>query len=329
MANIQKYFESFHDKIRMDYDMNSELAEKRDIVLGLVSSYLQDQGLPAFQRILQGSYRMKTGVRPIDDLEYDIDVGLCFSIDPTKYSVATVRGWVLASVNGHTDKVEDKGPCIRVHYAKGFHIDLVVYAQFKDAFGQSKMKLAHKTRGWVDADPAALLAYVDNAMSSFSGSEDSATKTGQLRRVIRYLKRWSDERFEENAEKKPSGIAFTLFAISILTGPRYSWDGKSDDLAALLSLVERVPSIGRLSILKPTPEYEDVFGKLSNDGMEDLKDGFLELGDALKEAQNDGDPVKACRRMNEVLGSDFPVPNPSDDARKTRSPAIVTSSSAA
>lgn len=329
MANIQKYFESFHDKIRMDYDINSELADKRDIVLKLVSDYLQKEGFPSFERLLQGSYKMKTGVRPIDDLAYDIDIGLCFSVDPNKYSVATVRGWVLAAVDGHTDEVEDNGPCIRVHYAKGFHLDLVVYTKFNDAFGQTKMKLAHKTRGWIDADPVALLAYVDNAMSNFSGSEDSATKTVQLRRIIRDLKRWSDEQFEDDSKKKPSGIAFTLFAISILTAPKYDIDGKCDDAAALLSVVERVPQIGRLSVNKPTPEYEDVFAKLSEDGMEDLKAAFSELGDVLRQAKNDGDPVKACRRMEEVLGSDFPVPDPSDDARKTRSPAIVTSSSAA
>ena len=103
MANIQKYFESFHDKIRMDYDLNSELAEKRDIVLKIVSDYLQGEGLPSFERLLQGSYKMKTGVRPVDDLPYDIDIGLCFSIDPNKYSATTVRGWILSAVDGHTD----------------------------------------------------------------------------------------------------------------------------------------------------------------------------------------------------------------------------------
>ncbi len=58
MANLQKYFEQFHEKIRTDYDINSELADKRDIVLDLVTSYLTDKNLPKFERLLQGSYRM-------------------------------------------------------------------------------------------------------------------------------------------------------------------------------------------------------------------------------------------------------------------------------
>lgn len=329
MANIQKYFETFHDKIRMDYDLNSELAEKRDIVLKLVSDHLQVNNLPSFERLLQGSYRMKTGVRPIDGLAYDIDTGLCFSINPGNYSATTVRSWVLAAVNGHTSKVEDKGPCIRVHYAKGFHVDLVVYATFTDAYGKSKMKLAHKTRGWIDADPVALLDYIENMFSRFNGSEDSLTKTIQARRIIRDFKRWSDVQLEEDAEKKPSGIAFTLLTIAILSGPTYGWDGKSDELAALLSIIEQVPVTGRLVVNKPTPEFEDVFGKLTDEGMDDFKSKLFELRDALREAQNDGDPVQACRRIHDVFGSDFPIPSPSDDARRTRAPAIVTSSSAA
>ena len=33
MANVQKYFEQFHDTIRTDYEMNSTLREKKDIIL--------------------------------------------------------------------------------------------------------------------------------------------------------------------------------------------------------------------------------------------------------------------------------------------------------
>lgn len=33
MANLQKYFEKFHENIRTDYDMSSTLRDKRDIIL--------------------------------------------------------------------------------------------------------------------------------------------------------------------------------------------------------------------------------------------------------------------------------------------------------
>src|SRR6266542_327629 len=65
MAHVQSYFEQFHKVIRADYDMNATLREKRDIVLGMVSDYLKGRRYPAFSVIHQGSYKMRTGVKPI------------------------------------------------------------------------------------------------------------------------------------------------------------------------------------------------------------------------------------------------------------------------
>jgi hypothetical protein len=72
MANIQTYFEDFHEVIRADYDMNSTLREKRDIVVDLIKARLKEGGHLTCDQLLQGSYRMGTGVKPIGDLEYDI-----------------------------------------------------------------------------------------------------------------------------------------------------------------------------------------------------------------------------------------------------------------
>ena len=46
MAHIQKQFEEFHQKIRIDFDMSEPLREKRDIILNKVRKYLNDKGLP-------------------------------------------------------------------------------------------------------------------------------------------------------------------------------------------------------------------------------------------------------------------------------------------
>lgn len=128
MADVQKQFEKFHETIRVDYDMSSELREKRDIVVEKIKKFLREKGLPSCEVLLQGSYKMKTSVQPIEDLEYDIDIGLRFAIHEDDHDAATVRGWVYDAVSDHTMRVEDKGPCVRVYYAKGYHLDLVTYA---------------------------------------------------------------------------------------------------------------------------------------------------------------------------------------------------------
>ncbi|MDD2287720.1 MAG: hypothetical protein PHY55_02680, partial [Bacteroidales bacterium] len=62
--SIQSEFKKFNDKIRLDYGTNSELAEKRDILLGILE---KDEDLPSFKKLDQGSYAMHTGIEPGDD----------------------------------------------------------------------------------------------------------------------------------------------------------------------------------------------------------------------------------------------------------------------
>jgi len=162
MANVQKQFEQFHAAIRTDYDMSSTLREKRDIVVKRIKKYLKDNGLPSVSELLQGSYKMKTGVKPIGEREYDIDIGLRFDFHEDDYTAKEVRDWIFTAVKDHTKRVEDRGPCIRVVYEAGYHLDLVSYAVWNELSGD-QYRLAHKKRGWVSADPPKLIQHVDDA----------------------------------------------------------------------------------------------------------------------------------------------------------------------
>ncbi|MBX9600041.1 MAG: hypothetical protein K2X35_03515 [Bryobacteraceae bacterium] len=331
MANVQKYFEQFHDKIRTDLEMNQTLREKKEIILRLLRRRLQEAGRPGFDELLQGSYStpIRTGVKPIADLEYDIDIGLRFAFDETEYTAKEVRAWIFEAIDGHTDSVKEMGPCIRVGYSDGYHVDLVCYANWVDSVGVEQFRLAHRDNGWRPADPPKLLSHVKQARQRYEGTEDSKTKTDQLRRVVRYLKRWYDVAIPEDSDAKPTGLAFSLLAIEKLS-PAYAYDGSPDDRSALRALAAAsAAALGRIVAFKPTPEYEDMFGKLSEREMADLKNRFEEMKDALDQAAEETDPVKACEALQKVFGDDFPVPEPEDTARKTKAPAIVTSSSSA
>jgi hypothetical protein len=329
VANVQKYFETFHRNIRADYDMNSTLREKRDRILDLLTRRLKEAGHPSCDEMLQGSYRMGTGVLPIADLEFDIDVGLRFCIDHALHNPSNVRKWVFDAVDGHTDSVEEKGPCIRVGYSKGFHVDLVVYATSENASGKTEYRLAHQQNGWLLADPPKLLEHVRSARSTFTGTEDNSTRTDQLRRTVRYLKRWGDVAIPTESVDKPTGIGYTLYACRYLQ-KSLSWTGDPDDTSALLQLCRVAANTsGRVSVNKPTPEYDDVFAKLSEEAMKKLKERFSGLVNALETAAAEADPVKACEILRGVFGPDFPVPAPEDTAKKSSSPAIITSASSA
>lgn len=329
MADVQKYFERFHEVIRVDYDMADELREKRDIIIKRINKYLQDRDLPQPRVLLQGSYKMKTGTKPIADLEYDIDIGLRFDFREDEHPAAQVRKWVYDAVKDHTSHVEDKGPCIRVLYEKGFHLDLVVYAVW-EVGGVEQHRLAHKTNGWRPTDPPALLDYVDRFRDNFKETEDSATKTDQFRRCVRCIRRWNDVCLPFEDEGKACGLAFVLLAIQRGLSRAMFVDGRADDRTALERFVHAiVQTPGRLEARKPTPEYEDVFGRISHSEMSKLKERFGTLGDRLEEAGRTSDPVRACELLREVFGGDFPVPEHAEVATKSKAPAILTSSRSA
>ena len=329
MANLQKYFEEFHAKIRTDYETNKTLRDKRDIILDRVRKYLQDNELPGFDQLLQGSYAVRTGVFPRDGVEYDIDVGLCFHFSENDYNPREVHKWIFDAVDGHTEKVEDRGPCIRVTYADGYHVDLVPYASWEDDNEVKQYRLGHKDNGWRLADPPELIEHVRKARLPFEGTEDSQTKTDQFRRCVRYLRRWYDIQIPGKSRAKPTGLGFILLAVQRLHPTRFI-DGEADDRKALeIMAYSCAAKVGRLTATKPTPEHEDILTRLSDAQMDDLKQRFQIFASKLQDAGSESDPVKACKILLEMFGPDFPVPEPQDTGKKTKAPAIVTSSASA
>ena len=325
MADIQKYFEQFHAAIRTDYNISQELRDKRDIVVDRVHRYLKQHALPGCRVLLQGSYKMKTGVKPIADLEYDIDIGLRFDFKPEDYKAKDVRQWVYEAVKDHTNRCEDRGPCVRVVYEKGFHLDLVIYATWDEGAAEF-YRLAHKTKGWKEADPPALLDFVANARDPFKDATDSATQTDQFRRAVRYLRRWADVQMPKETDQKPTGLAFVLLCEQHLAVTQFV-DLRSDDRRAIENVARRAAqSAGRIMLMKPTPEFEDVVSGITDAEMQTWKGRFVVLADALGEAAITVDPAKACKLMVAQFGEDFPVPSPEDTGKKTKAPAIITSS---
>lgn len=79
--SLQKYFKEFDKAIKMDYDVKSELKEKRDVLLKILK---ESDEIPTFEKYDQGSYSMYLGVEPLDK-EYDIDVGLRFHASSSEY----------------------------------------------------------------------------------------------------------------------------------------------------------------------------------------------------------------------------------------------------
>lgn len=332
---LQTQFEKFNKNIKMDYDENSELASKRDI---LVKKLRADDDLPSFTVINQGSYAMYTGVKPLDNKDYDIDVGLRFSVNKDDYKPLNLKEKVHEILKGHTDYgAEIKQPCVTVTYKKngdvGYHVDLVVYSYEDKDDTDSQMYLARGKSGskaenkkWEEADPMGLKSKI---MDKFDDSDDRA----QYRRIIRYLKRWKNKVFKSNGNSEPPGIGITLLAYELFK-PNYtikdivSLAREYSDLDALIYLVKEIKnmfsyktssndrSLYRIELNLPVTPKTDVFFKMTDIQMTDFKDKIEELLSNLEEVKNDVEVVEQCEKLKDIFGDDFEVLEKQDTAKR-------------
>ena len=322
MTNIQNQLEKFHKNIKVE---SGELREKRDIILDKIKKSLSEDNRPVPETLNQGSYIYGVGVKPVSGEDYDIDVGLDFNIKSSDYNAEDVRKWVYDAIQKHTNTVQSKGPCIRVIYQVGFHVDLVCYARYKNNDQIENFQLAHKNGSWVVSNPKKIKAHIQKARAPFTGTKDSSG-SDQMQRVVRYLKRWNDLAVPKASDDKPIGLAILLYCIEALKSPACDSQGYSDDLQALVYISDQVKDSVRISVNKPDTQ-EDVFCKISDTGMKNLISRFKELHNNLLKVRNSDRLEDACKIMKGQFGDDFPLDknNENKDIKKASLVAAAAS----
>lgn len=341
LMSVQSEFLNFHKKIKLDYDVNSELADKRDILVGILRD---SKKLPGFDILNQGSYSMYIGTEPLDGKEYDIDVGLRFNVNKSDYEPMELKNIIQEILANHTDYgATIKKPCVTVTYKKdgeaAYHVDLVCYAYENKDNHDSQMYLARGKDStpdeicWEKSDPKGLINYINNAVDE--------EQRPQYRRVIRYIKRWKNLKFDSNGHAEPASIGITLIASDYFEA--YAKNDGLDDLNAVLSLAKKIKSLfvyvgindkGRslYRIKYPMPSglnFEvdtDAFVKMTDSQMTDFKDKVEKLVDDLEKVKNEPDEVEQCKKLQKIFGTDFPVPEVENVSKKQKN--CIPSSSA-
>lgn len=350
MANLQSEFISFHNKIKLDYDDNSGLREKRDELMDILKEHMPPNA-SSYNRFHQGSYAMHTGVKALDSGDYDIDVGIIFHASKEDYpNPVTVKKWVYDALSAEYDNVEMKKPCVTVKFAseeeneRNYHVDFAVYIDGENSeenihHAKGKLNSDADQRCWDECDPKKLVETIQNHLSDAKDRE-------QFRRVIRYLKRWKDIKFKGQVNR-PSGIGLTVAGLSYFQ-PKYTQDVFSGsitknykDLDALEAFVQNMVNgftfvwnsdssvwEERLQVKLPTPPYNDIYEKMSVAQMKDFKEKLQNLLTKLQDAKNEEDPVEACKIIEKELGDDFPIPEESDTAEQRGKSILIDNSSA-
>ncbi len=336
MPAVQKQFDEFHQLIKLgEDDEKVNLREKRDTLLKVLAKNLPDD-VPAFESFHQGSYSMHTGVVPLD-LNYDIDVGIIFDCQKSKYpNPVDLKKKVRDALDNNGRTVNIRRPCVTVNYMRNgkpeYHVDLAIYAKRDDGYldlAKGKEHSDESNRVWEVSDPRKLTELI---CTRFDEDGDLA----QYRRCIRYLKRWRDVNFSSGA---PLSIALTVAAYNWF-GPNKTTNGTYIDLLALLEWTKSMLGQfsyewtkedgphNRLKVMLPVQPNTDLMGRMSKAQMDVFRSELIELRDALGAAYDETLPEEACKLLVPVLGTEFPVPVKADTARTVKVSAIGTGSSA-
>lgn len=315
---IQQRFLKFHDAIKLSREDEAykKAREKDDSVTGDVKKAFRDAGYPVIEDFIQGSLAMHTGVKCKGE---DFDIDRAVVIDSEKAPSDPVNPKVVIC----DDVLEKRGfknakikkPCVTADYAsENLHIDYPVYRKSGNAYELAigKRGAGEAQRYWDPANPKGLINWVVDK-SGYVGSAD--VKAFQFYRVVRYLKRWRDEKFSSNTCRKLYSIGITVMAKQCFD-PVLDDEGRPNDLTALKNTVSAILTRGYFinqgddtyivsAKLPVTPSREIFHNNCKNTGTQ-FRNKLQSMEQKLTDAIEAEDEKKQCEILKELFGDDFP-----------------------
>lgn len=321
--DLQNHFDAFHKAIALgNYDDTEDLRTKRDLLVDELKKNLEDLSFDTFN---QGSYAMHTGVVPKDG-DYDIDVGLLFDESKDDHKPVPLKEQVCDALTRANRKVAVRRSCVTVEYTLDgepqYHVDLAVYT--KDPrensdtiyIAKGKSNSRDDLKFWEESDPKGLVKIVNEKYTKPNEESGNPDDRAQMKRVIRYLKKWRETNFTTD---KPYSISLTCAALTYFE-PKTRHNGTHDDLEALFLFIDIMLMNfveGKLEVKLPVVPKNDLNADMTDKQMESFKEALETLQEALKDASDAKLETDACKILRKQFGDDFPVPTKEQTSKKT------------
>ena len=321
MANCHHLFQHYNSAIKLsDVDrvklmsFRDSLRKRMDVNFKKIPSE-QRRNLEIYFQT-QGSFIMDTIIKPMIE-DFDLDDGVYFQGNQSRVERPEPKKfheWVIYAVDRDNDyeTVTDKATCVRVKYKMGFHIDIPIY--YADNFDSPD--LAEKVKGWMLSNPVEFIAWFEEkTKSNFQKAfiyeslkykepyekwlTDIRKRDCQLRRLVRYMKAWADQKKQE----MPCGIIMT-----ILVAENFAVNDR-DDIAFrdTLICIKNYLSRNGVKCPRPTsPEGEDLFSTSSQAEKDYFMNALNTLIQSANKAVNAINEKDACTEWEKHLGNRFP-----------------------
>ena len=271
---LKKQFADFYEEIRIQGE-SEYLKEKREVLEADIKKYFPSE-MAKHDIILkktdieifdQGSYKYHTTIK---SNVIDRDVAVMIPLDITKHTdPRKIKGYLRDALSHVvTREVNIKEPCVNVAYYENgeewMHIDLPLYAKHNDNVYLARGKEFASNYCWEIADPKGLNA---DLCEKIDGN-------AQLRRIIRYVKKWRNEKYSNSTldHEIPPSIGLTYLVYDCFVEAKTE-DGE-DDLLALQKTMSEIKKKFDLTIedgnlvkaditcYLPVEPYSDIFAKM-------------------------------------------------------------------
>ncbi|WP_367331271.1 cyclic GMP-AMP synthase DncV-like nucleotidyltransferase [Sphingobacterium multivorum] len=304
MANCHNLFQDYHKEISIGSKKNERMKDSKEGLRTRIRKWFKEnhpEYIPYFY--IQGSYKMKNGIRTSEDI-CDLDDGIYFFRAPD-VTASTLKEWVRQAVNGYTSTAaENRKKCVRSIFTNDYEIDHPVYCK-EDG---KEYQIAVNGVGFEDSDPKAMVNW-------FIEKKD---KEGRLVRIVKYLKGWVNQQ----TFKMPSGLALTILASNakdqIVLNER-------DDITLRDIAKEIKNELNRaFKCIVPAVPNDDLLENYANkEKFLDALDKFIEDADTAIRGTNQKDASKEWRKH---LGERFPL---GEDKEETKSYAAAAAAAGA
>lgn len=301
MANCHELFQNYHEEIRIGKTKKERMITSKNRLRSRIRKWFSDNR-PEYEPkfFIQGSHKMKSGIRTKDDI-CDLDDGIYFFREPD-VTATTLQGWVWDAVNDYTDTApEHRKKCIRSIFSGDYEIDHPVYYKID---GQP-YRIAVKDNGFEDSDPKAMVDWFDKRKD----------KNGKLIRDVMYLKGWSDNK----RNKMPSGLAMTILAAN--AKEKIVLNERDDiTLKDILKEIKKALDL-RFECIVPAAPYDNLFQDYDNTRKNNFLTALNDFINDAEEALKEENQLRASKLWRKHLGNRFPE---GEDTKKQSNSRVAT-----
>lgn len=290
MANCHTVFQTFNTNLNVSATALANLKRAQNSIQEhLEKSFKPLDGYALDRFKVQGSKHFGTMIRRRGE-ECDIDIGVYVYPHPNVKAESLLRRLHACMENYPQGRFRPtlKNKCVRVEYARNYHIDLPVYFLEKK-LGTMNVHLASRREGWLKNDPRDFEKWF----------KERKQGNLQLVRIVRYLKSWCHT--TANEERMPQGVALTALA-----GLSYKLMDRDDK--ALLHVLRRI----RLKLKKewsckmPVAPHDELLRKFSAKDRQAFLLKLIAFIDDGSTALRAKEPY-ACLLWKRHLGQHFPA----------------------